>query len=126
VVSLIVRLLRIASFVICAIVIASFAIFVVDQTKTASKHQTEEVSSGPPVASTQSPGESGSATKSSNKPGSAHKAIDEASDELTSPFAGLVSGSSSEWLTRGVKLLLALAIYGFGLSYLARVLRVRV
>ncbi len=55
-----------------------------------------------------------------------HRTIDEASEELTSPFAGLVSGSSSEWVIRGVKLLLALAVYGFGLSYLARVLRVRV
>ena len=119
-VSTIVRLLRIASFIICAIVIASFAIFVVDQTKTASAHQTAEVSSGPATPS--NPGGSGS----SNKPGAVHKAIDEASNELTSPFAGLVSGSSSEWLVRGVKLLLALVVYGFGLGYLARVVRVRV
>ena len=55
-----------------------------------------------------------------------HSRLDEASEQLTSPFAGLVSGSSSEWVIRGVKLLLAFAVYGFGLSYLARVLRVRV
>ena len=121
-VSTIVRLLRLASFIACAIVIASFAIFVVDQTKTASAHQTAEVTSGPEVPASGKPAGSGS----SNKPGAVHKAIDEASDELTSPFAGLVSGSSSEWLVRGVKLLLALAVYGFGVGYLARVVVVRV
>ena len=115
--SLIVRLLRLASFVICMIVIASFAIFAIDQTKRASAHQTAAIT------------ESGSGADSpGNKPapeGSAHKDIDEASAQLTSPFAGVVSGSSSEWLIRGVKLLLALVVYGFGLSFLARVLRVR-
>ena len=114
-VGVIVRLLRIASLVICLIVIASFAIFVVDESKAASAHQTQEISSGPSAT-----------TKSSAPPGGVHKAIDEASEKLTSPFAGLVSSSNSEWLIRGVKLLLALAVYGFGVSYLARVLHVRV
>jgi hypothetical protein len=117
--SLIVRFLRLASFVICLIVVASFVIFATGQTKSASKHQTEAVS-GNPSASTSSSG-----TPPAHQSG-LHKTIDEASDELTSPFAGVVSGSDSEWVIRGVKLLLALAIYGFGLSYLARVLRVRV
>jgi hypothetical protein len=114
----IVRLLRLASIVICVIVIASFALFVLDQTKTASKHQAAEVSNGPTVTTS-----TGSST--SHESG-AHKVIDEVSEKLTSPFAGVVSGSSSEWLIRGVKLLLALAVYGFGLGYLSRVLRVRV
>jgi hypothetical protein len=113
--SLIVRMLRLASFVICLIVIASFVIFATDQTKTASKHQTEAVT-----------GSSGASTSPSAHQSSLHKGIDEASEELTSPFAGIVSGSGSEWVIRGVKLLLALVVYGFGLSYLARVLRVRV
>jgi hypothetical protein len=111
----IVKLLRFASLVICAIVIASFAIFVLNQTSSASKHQSEEVSNGPSVT-----------TNASAHEGSVHKAIDEASQELTSPFAGVVSGSSSEWLIRGVELLLALVVYGLGLGYLARVLHVRV
>jgi hypothetical protein len=112
----IVRLLRLASLVICVIVIASFAIFVVNQSKSASAHQTQEIVSGNATAK----------TVTSTHEGSVHKTIDEASEQLTSPFAGVVSGSSSEWVIRGVKLLLALAVYGFGLSYLARVLRVRV
>lgn len=114
----IVRLLRLASIVICVIVIASFALFVLDQTKTASKHQTAEIVGGPAVTT-------GSGSSTSHE-STAHKAIDEASEQLTSPFAGVVSGSSSEWVIRGVKLLLALAVYGFGLGYLSRMLRVRV
>jgi hypothetical protein len=116
--SLIVRILRLASIVICLIVVASFGIFAINQTKSASKQQTEAVS-----------GKAGGGSSSTGTPpakeSSLHKDIDEASDELTSPFAGVVSSSSSQWLIRGVKLLLALAIYGFGLSYLARVLSVR-
>ncbi len=50
-----------------------------------------------------------------------HKTIDEASDVFTSPFAGIFSGSHSQWAIRG-----ALLLYGFGLGFLARVLRVRV
>jgi hypothetical protein len=110
-------LLRLASFVICLIVIASFVIFATQQTKSASEHQTEAVTGNT---------NTGSSTSASTHESSLHKDIDEASTELTSPFAGIVSGSSSEWVIRGVKLLLALVVYGFGLSYLARVLRVRV
>lgn len=117
----IVKLLRFASLVICAIVIASFAIFVLNQTSTASKHQSEEVSNGPALASTEGP-----AKGSRSHESAVHEAIDEASTQLTSPFAGVVSGSSSEWLVRGVKLLLALIVYGLGFGYLARVLHVRV
>jgi hypothetical protein len=115
--SLIVRLLRLASLVICAIVIASFAIFAINQTKNASARQTAAITE---------PGRTvGGSSGNSAHESSVHKDIDEAAEQLTSPFAGVVSGSSSEWLIRGVKLLLALAVYGFGLSFLARVLRVR-
>jgi hypothetical protein len=116
------RLLRVASLAICLIVIASFAIFVVDESKSASARQTQQITGQPAATGS---GGSGSTGKSSAKPSSVHKVIDEASEQLTSPFAGVVSGASSEWAIRGVKLLLALAVYGFGLGYLARVLRVR-
>lgn len=121
--SSIVRLLRLAAFVICLIVIASFVTFAVQQTKSASGHQQEQISAGAGIATT-SP--QGAAKDSTSREGAVHKALDEASGQLTSPFAGVMSGSSSEWATRSVELLLALLVYGFGLGYLARVLRVRV
>ncbi len=100
------------------IVIASFAIFVVDQSKSASSQQTQKITVKTSTARS-------TRTSSANK-SSVHRAIDEASEQLTSPFASVTSGSSSEWVIRGVKLLLALAVYGFGLGFIARALRVRV
>jgi hypothetical protein len=108
-------LMRLASIVICLIVLASFAIFVVDQTGSASTHQQEELG-GQGVAKPQ---------KTPAHKGTVHKAIDDASNELTSPFSGITSGSSSQWAIRGADLLLALIVYGFGLGFLARVIRVR-
>jgi hypothetical protein len=117
----IVRLLRFASIAICLIVIASFAVFAIDQTKNASGEQQAQLNSEVPGAHVPS-----STTPARKKENSFHKLLDEASNELTSPFAGVVSGSTSEWTIRGVKLLLALIVYGFGLGFIARVLRVRV
>jgi predicted PurR-regulated permease PerM len=116
--SAIIKLLRLVSFVICLIVIASFVAFAVVQTKSASGHQGEQAASPTGQAK---PIQSGK----SHHEGSVRKALDEASAELTSPFDGLFS-SSSEWATRGVNVLLTLIVYGFGLGYIARVLRVRV
>jgi hypothetical protein len=113
----IIKLMRMASFVICAIVIVSFGIFAAEQTQGASKHQQEEIANGNATAS--------QSTSAHTKQSSLHKAIDEASAQLTSPFSGLLSGAESEWVIRGANLLLALAVYGFGLSFLARFLLVR-
>ena len=106
---------------ICLIVLASFVTFAVEQTKSASGHQQAQLNS-------ELPGATAGSTQSSSgsKPGTIHRALDETSNELTSPFEGVVAGSNSEWAIRGVKLVLALLVYGFGLGYLARVLRVRV
>jgi hypothetical protein len=117
VLSTIAGLLRVASAVICLIVIASFAIFAVEEAKGASAHQQQELNG--------EPSGSGSPGTPSSHEGAVHKAIDEASAELTSPFSSITSGSSSQWVIRGVGLLLTLIVYGFGLGYLARVLRVR-
>jgi len=117
--SAVARLLTLASTVICLIVIASFATFVVQETKTASGEQREAVAGGTASAPPNT-------TPATARKGAVHKALDEAFDWLTSPFAGIVSGSHSEWTIRVVKLLLALLVYGFGLGYLARMLRVRV
>ena len=111
----IVRLLRLASLAICVVVLASFAIFAYNQSKEASAHQTREITAGSSVTTKSAPA----------RESSLHKTIDEASNDFTSPFAGAVSGASNEWLVRGVKLLLALAIYGVGCGFLARLVRLR-
>ncbi len=110
------KLLRLASVLICLIVALSFIVFAANKTKSASGHQREE------LGETSSAIHHGTSTK---KESSIHKGLDEASEELTSPFSGLASGSS-EWGNRIIRLVLALLVYGFGLGYLARMLRVRV
>ena len=111
------KLLRVASIAICLIVGASFVVFAVDQTKSASSGQQAALKNGT---------ERGSALADSRQHKNGfHKAIDEAASTFTSPFSGIVSASKSEWGDEMVKLLLALLVYGFGLGYLARFIRVR-
>ena len=119
--SLIARLLRLVSVVICLIVAASFLIFVVEQTSSASTEQQEAL--GGHRAPANAPAGSGKPTLKHQS--TLHKKIDEASNEFTSPFSSITSGSSSQWAIRGVNLLLTLLIYGFVLSFLARAIRVR-
>jgi hypothetical protein len=115
-----IKLLRVGSIAICLIVIASFAVFAVGQTKSASNRQQEQLATPAELAQRE---RAPAAPK--HHESAVHEVLDEVSGELTSPFSGLTSGSS-EWATRGIELMLALLVYGFGLGYLARVLRVRV
>ena len=118
--AVLVRLLRIASIAICSIVLLAFIVFAANQTKTASNTQQEQIAAVNPTGPAQP-----ASTKGKSHESAIHEKLDEVSNSLTSPFAGVVSGSSSEWVTRGVKLLLSLLVYGFGLGFVARSLRVR-
>ncbi len=113
-------LMRLASRIICVIMIAWFVVFVVNQTSSASTHQQNEVAEGTVPVPSES---SASAAKHDS---TLHRTLNETADALTSPFSGVVSGSNSEWTIHIVKTLLALLVYGFGLAFLARFLRVRV
>jgi hypothetical protein len=115
-------LLRLASLVICLIVIASFAIFAVNQASSASTRQQTEIANGGPAST--SPG-APAAPKARAHESAIHEAIDEASKTLTAPFSGIVSGSGSEWRSHIEILLLALVVYGFGLGFVARMIGVR-
>ena len=124
-VSLLSRTLHLASVLICLIVIASFTVFAVNQTSSASAHQQEVLNNEVVKPSTASGrGTTGASASSSHESG-VHEALDVASKVFTSPFDGITSGWSSEWLIRGANLGLALAVYGFGLGYLSRFIRVR-
>jgi hypothetical protein len=112
------RFLRLASIAICLIALASFAAFAIDETRGASHHQrakVDEAGGGPGAGS--------SASKSKTPPPSTiHKAVDKVFSTLSSPFSGVTSGSSSQWTIHIVDLLLILLVYGFGLSFLARIM----
>ncbi|HEX4187016.1 MAG TPA: hypothetical protein VHY83_03875 [Solirubrobacteraceae bacterium] len=115
------RFVGLGSIVACVIVIASFVLFAVNQTSEASTHQQRLLSGEVTTAS-------GEATPpaTTSKKSSLRKTVDEASEWLTSPFDSLTSASNSQWANHAILLLLALAIYGFGVGFLARTLRVRV
>lgn len=117
-----------ASRIACLIVLAAFVVFVVNQTSSASVHQQAEL----PGSSVSASGESSSAASSSSSSSEPqhqstfHRTLDEVSSTLTSPFAGVVADSSSEWLIQLVRTGLALLVYGFGVALLVRFIRIRV
>jgi hypothetical protein len=108
-----VKLLRAASIVLCLIVVASFLLFAVNRTSTASGKQQEVL--GSKAASAQT-------TASAKHGNGARRTLDETAEALTSPVDGL---SSSEWGERALRLIFALLVYGFALGFVARALRVR-
>jgi hypothetical protein len=114
------RLLRLASLVICLIAVAYFLTFVLNQTSTASNHQQAEVNAaGPASAQTTT-----SSSSSEEHESAFHEAVDEAFSKLASPFSGITAGSSSQWTIHIVDTLLVLLVYGFGLGFIARLLRI--
>jgi hypothetical protein len=128
------RTMRLASIAACLITIASFALFAVGQTNSASAHQQNVLNGQAPVSSPEAagstqpttPAQPAGANSGTSHKDTAHRVIDEASNALTSPFSGVTAGWSSQWTIRGVQLLLALALYGFALGFVARVVRARV
>jgi hypothetical protein len=129
--SAIASFLRLASILLCLIVGVSFALFAISQTSDASAHQQRELNGeiAPPQEGGTAAEAAAAAKRSSTSgqagKGSARRVVDEVAEAVTTPFSGLVDGSSSEWLKRGALLALTLTIYGFGLSFIARVIRVR-
>jgi hypothetical protein len=116
-------LLRTASIVASALVVLSFALFAVDETRDAAKESAAAVAG---LEATSSSDPSASEERARERAhGSAREAIDDANDILASPFAFVVDGSGSSWVRRGVPALLALLVYGLGLSFLARYARGR-
>jgi hypothetical protein len=113
VVSLLVKVLRAASIAICLIVIVSFVLFAVNRTSTASGRQQEELGGKTSVTHT-----SGATAHETGF----RKTVDEVAETLTSPVDGI---TSSEWGEHGLRVLFALLVYGFALSFLARAIRVR-
>jgi len=113
---LLARLLRLVSIVICLIALASFVTFAVEQAGNGSSRQQTEVNeAGGPGSTTTA------ASKTQHKSG-LHQALDEAFSTLASPFSGVTSGSHSQWTIEIVDTLLVLLVYGFALSFLARLL----
>lgn len=116
-------LLRFVSVVASLIVIASFVLFAVDESQTASAASSRAVA-GQRAASAPDPNPREEMLRE-RAHGRPREAIDDADDVLLRPFAWASDGSSSRWARRGVPTLLALLVYGFALAFLARMVRMR-
>jgi hypothetical protein len=115
------RLLKICSLVCSGIVLVSFLLFAYDQTSGASKHQVTALAGGPNQTA------SGVVVTSESTHAVAHKGqprrfIDAVAHDLTGPFRSLVQGDS-QWAVWLVSTALAILVYGFGLGFAARIIR---
>lgn len=116
---LLARAIRLASIAICLIAIAWFGAFALNQTSSASNRQQAEVNAAaPPGLGTPPTGPS-----TPGKESGFHEALDEATSALTSPFSGVTASLSRGWTIHVVDTLLMLLVYGLGLGFLARLMR---
>jgi hypothetical protein len=106
------------------VILASFAMFAVDQARDGSKQQVAKLGGAlePPTNASTNVNQADPSARAERvrerKHGQVREVIDDADDVLVSPFAGIVS-SKSIWAQRGVPSLIALLLFGFGLRLLA-------
>jgi hypothetical protein len=117
------RILRTTSIVASSIVVLSFLLFALDETRDASNASAAAVA-GLEATRTSSP-TAGQERARERAHSRVREAVDDADDILVAPFAPVTENTSDSWVARGVPTLLALAVYGFGLSLLARYARGR-
>jgi hypothetical protein len=110
--------LRAASVVASAIVIISFGLFALDETRAASERSAAETA-GQEAARTADPNPAQERARE-RVHSDARELIDDADDILLSPFAWAAPDSGGKWAQRGVPALLAVLVYGIGLAFLAR------
>jgi hypothetical protein len=110
--------LRAASVVASAIVILSFALFALDESRAASQRSAAETA-GLRAARTADPN-AGQERARERAHSGARELVDDADDVLLAPFAWAEPNTSDKWARRGVPAVAALFVYGFVLSFLAR------
>lgn len=120
---MIARLVTWASTIAALIVLASFAMFAVDQAQNGSKQQVSklagELDTGASAANVNQADPSPRTERQREKMhGQVRETIDDADDVLIKPFTGVVS-SNSIWVQRGVPALLAFLLFGVGLRMAA-------
>ena len=111
------KLLRLAAIAACLVATASMGLYAINQTDSASAHQQETLATG-----TTEP-EQLQTTEAHTK--GARGVIDEVTKALASPINSATASTKSEWVKRGADLGFVLLVYGFGLGFIARFVRVR-
>jgi hypothetical protein len=106
--------LRSVAAVASAIIALSFILFAAQEVRHGSDRQQQELV-----------GAAGRSSTQDSHHTAARRAIDDASEVLLRPFAGLTSDTHNAWARRGIPALFGLLVYGLGFAYLARRLTVR-
>src|SRR5436190_17555308 len=117
------RVLTWVSTIAALVVLASFAMFAIDQAQSGSKQQVSklagEIDPGKPAVNVNQANPSPKTERQREKMhGQVREALDDADDVLIKPFAGAVA-SSSIWMQRGIPALLAFLLFGVGLRIVA-------
>jgi hypothetical protein len=120
---MIARLVTWVSTVAALVVLASFAMFAVDQAQNGSKHQVSKLAGElDTTTATTNVNQANPSPKTERQREKMHgqprEAIDDADDVLIKPFTG-IANSSSIWVQRGVPALLAFLLFGVGLRIAA-------
>jgi hypothetical protein len=120
---MIARVVTWVSTIAAVVVLASFAMFAVDQAQNGSKHQVSKLAGelGPTSAAAninQADPSPKTERQREKMHGQVRETLDDADDVLIKPFAGAVD-SNSIWVQRGVPALLAFLLFGVGLRVVA-------
>ena len=116
-------ILRTVAGLAVLVILASWGLFAIDESRAATE-QTQTELAGREATRTADPTPEQERARE-REHSSARELVDDADDVLVAPFAGLVDGSGSQWVRRSIPALLALLLYGVGLTTLARYLQVR-
>ena len=124
--------LRILSLACIAAIVASFGAFASDEAGKGSKKTVARLAGASQAEVAQVEAVNVNAASPSprveaireRRHGTMRERLDDVNDELTAPFAGLVSADSI-WAQRIVSALLALAVFGVGVGFLSRVATAR-
>ncbi len=110
--------IRYVALITSAIVVLSFTLFAIEETRTASATTRAE------IAENDAQKDPGRATIAENvresRRSEVRRRIDDANDVIVTPFAGLVGADDNVWVRRAVPGVLALLCFGVGLGFLAR------
>jgi hypothetical protein len=106
--------LRSVAAIASATIALSFVLFAAQEVRHGSDRQQQELVGAANTSSAQDSHHT-----------AARRAIDDASEVLLRPFAGVTGDTRNAWARRGIPALFGLLVYGLGLAYLARRLNVR-
>jgi len=115
------RLLRGLAVLASLFVIVSWGLFAIDEARSASDQTTAEVEGRRAARSADPSPEQERARERAHS--GARELVDDVNDVLLSPFAPLSEKAISRWVRRSIPAVIALLVYGFGLSVLARFAR---